>query len=231
MPLLGPMLWDNSNEKSLAYKMRMKRSKRIRQMIEAVYSINGRCSIVDLGGTEAYWNLIGCDYLKSRNTSITLVNIDKSVRKTNVHDLFYFLQRDATSLKDITDRQFDICHSNSLIEHVGPWQKKKNLAREISRVARSYYVQTPNYWFPIEPHFLYVGFQFLPKPIRVSLIMRRNLGWMPKATNISEAVESVENCSLLTFKEFSALFPKATIEKEKILGLTKSFTAIGGDSL
>lgn len=64
--------------------------------------------------------------------------------------------------------QFDVAYSNSVIEHLGDRTSQERFAREKMRVAKRYYVQTPNRRFPMEPHLLTPGFQFLP------------LGWQRK---------------------------------------------------
>ncbi len=99
-------------------------------------------------------------------------------------------------------------------------------AYEIKRVAKVYYLQTPNFWFPLEPHFITPFFQWLPRKIRIRLILYFNLGWIDRAKNYQEAVEKIDSCQLLTKKELSSLFPEATIYKEKILFFIKSFILI-----
>ena len=66
--------------------------------------------------------------------------------------------------------------SNSVIEHVPP-QLQSKFAEEVARVATRYFVQTPNRYFPIEPHYQLPLFQFLPKGIRKALNKRFALGW------------------------------------------------------
>ena len=71
------------------------------------------------------------------------------------------VQGDATNLP-FGDAEFDVAFSNSVIEHV-PHELQPAFASEISRVAKRYFVQTPNRYFPIEPHYQLPFFQFLPK--------------------------------------------------------------------
>src|ERR1017187_2845994 len=52
------------------------------------------------------------------------------------------------------DAAFDVVFSNSVIEHVGDAQSQRAFAREVARVGRAYWVQTPNRWFPVEQHLL-----------------------------------------------------------------------------
>jgi len=197
-------------------------------MIDYVYQRKSHCSIIDLGGDEEYWNLIGVDYLLSRKVLITLLNIKLETSVQNP-DLFQRVIGDATSLGHIADRQFDISHSNSLIEHVGSWPKKRAMASETVRIAKCYYLQTPNLWFPVEPHFMFPGYQFLPKGARASLIMSRSRGWMQQASSFDDAMDKVEGCDLLSSNDIRQLFPDATLFRERIAFLTKSLIAVGGD--
>ncbi|MFC7552404.1 hypothetical protein ACFQU7_09250 [Pseudoroseomonas wenyumeiae] len=142
-------------------------------MIDKVYRRKGGCSIVDIGGDREYWEIFGEGYLRSRNVKVVLENIKFSGDSSAEDGMFRYIGADARVLDGFRDKQFDISHSNSLIEHVGSWKDKKSTADETRRIAHSYYVQTPNYWFPIEPHFLVPGFQFLPKQARIALIRRR----------------------------------------------------------
>ena len=99
-------------------------------------------------------------------------------------------------------------------------------AHEVDRIAESYFVQTPNYRFPIEPHFMAPFFHWLPKPMRVWLVMKFQLGLWRKADNISAAVNMVESARLLNRGMLRDLFKDANIETERLMGLPKSYIAI-----
>jgi hypothetical protein len=118
-------------------------------------------------------------------------------------------------------------HSNSVIEHVGRWKQMRAMAAECARLAPRYYVQTPAFGFPVEPHFRTPFFHWLPMPWRIWLTMHVRLGFYPKAETIDDAMRFVEDAILVDAPRMRALFPApARIVKERVLGLTKSFVAI-----
>ena len=125
-----------------------------------------------------------------------------------------------------TYQELTIAHCNSVIEHVGDWQRMVSFARELSRVAPRHFVQTPNYWFPIEPHFMMPFFHWFPKPVRLWLVLHFNLGFWRKANTIDEAMRIIEHARLLTKKMFRELFPEYTIVLERFFLLPKSILAI-----
>jgi len=126
------------------------------------------------------------------------------------------VEGDGTQLP-FADGAFDIAFSNSVIEHVPPELQAK-FASEIRRVAHRYFVQTPNKFFPIEPHYQLPFFQFLPRPLRQALNRRFALGWQRKGR--------LEEITLLSAPDLERLFPDAEIRRERVLGLTKSLIAL-----
>ncbi len=134
---------------------------------------------------------------------------------------------DARSL-DFPDKSFDVVYSNSVIEHVGNSLDQREMANHIRRVGKRHFVQTPNYYFPIEPHFLFPGFQFLPTSARAHLLNRFDLGWMAREPTLDVARDVVDSVRLLKRSEFVRLFPDSHIYDETFCGLTKSFIAYDG---
>lgn len=191
-------------------------------MIDHVLARQERCRIIDIGGTEVYWH-IASDHVDNPRIDIDLVNL-KVLPTTRPN--FRSVEADACDLREFGDMSYDIVHSNSLIEHVGNWEAMSRLAQNIRRLAPTYFVQTPYFWFPIEPHFRVPLFHWMPESLRYRMILRRDMGFMAKATSVADAVRSVQSAALLDLVQFSTLFPDAQILRERVLGLTKSLMAI-----
>lgn len=220
------------NPKSLGARFRAARAKILKRSIDQVYEAKGRCRIIDLGGHALFWRGVGNDYLNERQCHITLLNVasDELDRNASAMAGANYLTAavgDACAT-DFPDGAFDLVHSNSTVEHVGDWPRMVAFAGEVRRLAPAYFVQTPNFWFPIEPHFVAPIWHWLPEQVRVSLLMRRGFGHFPRASSVEEAVSAIQSIRLLDSRYLAALFPDARIVGEKFLGMTKSLLAIRG---
>lgn len=180
--------------------------------------------IIDIGGTEQFWEQMGLAGTES--VEITAVNLTPfEPRYPNVHSVI----GNGCDLRELfQDNQFDVVFSNSVIEHVPNLAGQQKMAAEMMRLAPRYFVQTPNYYFPLEPHFLVLGFQWMPEALQVYLLMHFNLGWAGKHSDRQTAVNTARSVKLLRRRELSGLFPGCQIYCEKALGLNKSFVAYGG---
>ncbi|MCW2966887.1 MAG: class SAM-dependent methyltransferase [Solirubrobacteraceae bacterium] len=123
-----------------------------------------------------------------------------------------FVRADATRRLPFADGEFDLAYSSSVIEHLAP-ASRTAFAAEVMRVARSVFVQTPAFSFPIEPHALLPFAHWLAPGAR-----RRywRLG----------AAGDWEDIALLRRGELAALFPGATIHAERFGPVAKSWVAV-----
>ena len=105
---------------------------------------------------------------------------------------------------------------NSVIEHV---EDPERLAREIERVSRAYFVQTPDRHFFLETH------SFVPIPFyrwiptrhraRVCRLFGANFEYVESVRYLDEAV-------------LRRLFTRGRLVRERIAGVTKSFYVVAG---
>ncbi len=214
-----------SNPKSLRAKLRAKRIAPFLEMLQDAYNQRGYVEVIDIGGTENYWNIVSQHYLEQRNVTITIVNLPGSGMPRD-HGIFRFAEADGCDLSCFGDNSFHIAHSNSVIEHVGHWRRIVQFAAELERVAEKLFVQTPNYWFPIEPHCMTPFFHWLPRPTQIWLVLHLQLGHWSRAASIDEAVRLIERAYLLNKKMLQEAFKDSCILTERFLGLPKSFVAI-----
>ncbi len=218
-------LTDYDNKNSLVSVLRAKRIEPFLKMIENLHRKNGKVRILDVGGTLQYWSIVPQKFLERYSVSIFIANISENDSFIN-NEQFFSIIADGCDLGIFDNNSFDIVHSNSVLEHVGDWQRKVNFAHEIRRIAKNYFVQTPNYWFPIEPHCRMPFFHWFPKPFRVFLIMHFNLGYWERAKDVDKAIRTVESARLVTKMMLQWLFPDSQINTERFLILPKSYIAI-----
>jgi Methyltransferase domain len=179
--------------------------------------------IIDLGGTVRFWELRG--WAGRADAHITLVNLAaQESRHANLDPV----RGDVTDMGQFADGAFDIAFSNSVIEHLYTFEAQRAMAAHARRVADAYWVQTPNFWFPIEPHFRFLGWQWLPVPWRVALLRRGRFGSRGPLPDRRAAERAVREIRLMTRGEVAECFPGATIWGETFLGLRKSWVAYAG---
>jgi hypothetical protein len=179
--------------------------------------------LIDVGGYPWYWTSYP-QYVKRIDT----LNIHQ-VKWNNISEPHHHIRTligDGCSL-EMSNQSYDIGFSNSVIEHVGSWERQKQFASEIRRVAKALWVQTPAFECPIEPHYLTPFIHYLSHPIQKKILRWCTIwGWIahPNAEQIKEVVETTR---LLRKSEMYLLFPDCEIMTEKILWfIPKSYIAI-----
>jgi hypothetical protein len=178
--------------------------------------------ILDVGGSEAFWRPAGVD----TEQGVEIVVLNLACPRTSTPGISS-VAGDARHLP-FRDAAFDVVFSNSVIEHLGSLEAQRRMADEIRRVGRRHFLQTPNRWFPIEPHFLLPFFQWLPVASRVWLVRHFDLGWNGRIPDLHRARAFVESIRLLDDAELRDLFPGSRLVAERFLGMVKSYMVCGG---
>jgi SAM-dependent methyltransferase len=153
---------------------------------------------------------IGCGALGLRGLEpeLDITGVDRVARPQYPGP---FVQADATRRLPFDDGAFDLAYASSVIEHVRPADRAA-FAAEVTRVARGWFVQTPAWSFPIEPHALLPLAHWLPPTLRRPY-------WRIGAAG------DWEDIRLLRRAEMEDLFG-APILAERMGGIVKSWIAL-----
>lgn len=201
---------DSSQGDSLSARFRRRRFERFVQKL----SVTPRDRILDLGGDEATW--LSTPY----RDRVTVANI--AAPSPTV--VLPYVRADACDLGAVFDTgAFDVVFSNSVIEHVGDPARQKRFGDEVRRVGRRYWVQTPYRHFPVEPHFLFPLFQYLPPAGQRWVGLRWKYSHLKR--HGADVLDELSRLRLLDRRELRAIFPDAAVLSERVLGLTKSLVA------
>lgn len=215
---------DLTNPNSLRSKIRTKRVKHLVNLIREILMIEkiNSIKIADVGGSYRYWLVFPFEEFKDITFNITLINIEeKRFYETRSFNNVTFTTQvgDGCNLKEIANQEFHLSHSNSVIEHVGSWEDIKNFRDELLRIGKYFFIQTPNYWFPMEPHYFLPFIHFFPRPVHTKLLM------VLKNRSFDRATSNFHENRMLSRNEFNFLFPDAHLITERFLLLPKSFIA------
>jgi hypothetical protein len=187
-------------------------------LFEKLVQPHPEMTVLDVGGFPDFWAP-----LKKSRPNLTIINLDVTPSESPGMRV---LKGDGCAL-DFPDKSFDLVFSNSVIEHVGDYARQQIFAREALRVGRKIWIQTPARSFPIEPHFMTPIIHWLPRPWQRRMI--RNLtvwGWLTRPDQAA-ADAFLNDIRLLDEPEMRALFPTHQLFREKCLGVTKSYIAMG----
>lgn len=179
--------------------------------------------LLDVGGYPGFWT--SHPQPVQRIDSLNVQEVSWRSEYAPTHNI-RTLVGDGCSLA-MPDQSYDIGFSNSVIEHVGSWERQQQFAAEIRRVARDLWVQTPAYECPFEPHYLTPLIHYIPRPVQKKILRWCTVwGWMERPTR--EQIDAmVETTRLLRKSEMRQLFPDCEIITEQMLWIIpKSYIAI-----
>jgi hypothetical protein len=175
--------------------------------------------VLDLGGTPNAWQLAPV-----RPAQVTLVNLRPPREPIQVG--MTSVVGDACSGAGLGNEIFDLVYSNSLLEHVGGHVQRQRLADVVRTHGRAHWVQTPYRYFPLEPHWLFPGLQFLPHSARVRVSQVWHVGHI-RTRSRAAAERAVSGVELIGVTQLRQYFPDSQIWRERFAGLTKSLVAVG----
>jgi hypothetical protein len=177
--------------------------------------------VLDLGGIPAAWRSAPV-----RPKHVMTVNLDPHITRQTESGITAIVA-DACSLTlpgNLPTKRFDLVYSNSVLEHVGGHYRRQQFADTVHAHADHHWVQTPYRYFPVEPHWLFPGFQWLPFRARVIVSQYWSHGHIPCAER-AQATRDVQEVELMSAAEMRSYFPSSSIWFERFAGLPKSLVA------
>ena len=201
---------------SLAHWTRAKRWK----MFAATFPDIHRMRVLDLGGTVRTWT-----QSPVRPREVVIVNL---AEQPPAPGWIVSHIGDACVLPEaVASERFDLVYCNSVIEHVGGHAQRSALAASVHVSAPRHWVQTPYRYFPIEPHWIFPAFQFLPVNCRALVTRTWRVGNRRTPWHAADAaVSSVLGVELLSKTEMHHYFPRSQLVGEHFAGMVKSLIAV-----
>ncbi len=219
MSFITDLFAASDNPNSLGAKLRNKRQQEFESLFFNRFKDSESIKILDVGGTDYFWK--DSSLPQNPHIEITLLNLTKE--KTN-HPRIKSVIGDATKMPEFAEDSFDLVFSNSVIEHVYTWENQVKMANEIQRVGKTFFIQTPSKHFPIEAHYAIPFAQYMPKSVMLPVLTKTRLSRLQK-WDVKDAEQYLDEILLIDEAGMKKLFPGASIHKERILGLVKSFSA------
>jgi len=179
--------------------------------------ITAETRVLDVGGTPETWLLLDV------RPHVTLLNTPRTREEFAAAPDWVAGDGRALPFRDAT---FDVVFSNSVIEHVGDSASQQLFAREVMRVGRAFWVQTPNRWFPVEQHLLTPLVHWLPKPLQRRIVPHFTV-WNTLVRPTPDRRDFylrhyLDEVHLLGPADLRRLFPNARLIRERFFGWTKS---------
>lgn len=215
--MLKTKIADPTRPGSLAHSARAKRWDELLRCFPDL----AQMYVLDLGGTPAAWR-----FAPVRPARVVTVNLDPRVAQQAESGITPVVA-DACGLAlpgHLARERFDLVYSNSVLEHVGGHYRRQQFADTVHTHADRHWVPTPYRYFPIEPHWLFPGLQWLPFRARVTISQRWPHGHVPRAER-AQATRDVQEVELLSAAEMRSYFPSSNIWFERFAGLPKSLVA------
>lgn len=219
MSFITNLFSPSDNPHSLGAKFRNQRQKYFEDLFFQNFSKYEPIRILDVGGASYFWD--SSSLLTLPNVEIVLLNLHQE--KTS-HPRIKSVVGDGTTMPEFKENSFDLVFSNSVIEHLYTWENQQKMAKEIMRVGKKHFIQTPNLYFPIEAHYGLPFAQYLPHKLLYFFLIKTKVSRLQKWDPVY-AQQYLNEIRLLDQKEMKLLFPGSQLYQEKFLGMVKSISA------
>ena len=198
---------------------------------EFLSSIAPPVRIIDLGGTVSMWERWGLsadDRLRidlANNFSMDVNNKDNLSKSSNISKVTV----DVTTLTTSDYQRYDVIFSNSMLEHLADFEQQRSVAREIVESRRPYFIQVPNKYCLVDPHFAHPLAPFYaawPRSFQTRMLRISGLNGGARARSHAQAEHRLKFYYPLSKSDMSSLFSDAEVLVERNFGMSMSIVAL-----
>ncbi|MEZ5988033.1 MAG: class I SAM-dependent methyltransferase [Planctomycetota bacterium] len=197
---------------------------RKQEVLRELFEIGPETRILDVGGqVDARGQQILDTHPWKRN--LTVLNLDpQHLRRIEAeYPEVTTVEGDATKLP-FADKSFDLVYSNAVIEHMPSPQAQRDMAREIQRVGKAWFVTTPNRWYPFEFHHRLPFVTWLPRPLMQGLVRVVSYNHVERGYRFNQRQDRI---LLLTARQLRRLFPGSRLVPVQITFMPETLIAAG----
>jgi len=187
--------------------------------------------IIDLGGTVAMWERWGL----STDDDLRIDLANNFSMDTNYRDalsrskIISKVKVDVSDLSAIDYARYDIVFSNSMLEHLSDPEQQRSVARKICESQRPYFIQVPNKYSLVDPHFAHPLAPFFaawPRALQIRALRISGLNGGKRAQSLMQAEERLRYYRPLSVSEMKSFFGDAQILIDKNFGIPMSIIAM-----
>lgn len=207
---------------NLAKKFSNRNRQRKYQRFLNCFRLTAQTPILDIGASEKEYHESG-NILEKRYPypeRITVLGVDEYKEFCERYPKVKVVRYDGQSKFPFQDKEFDICWSNAVLEHVGERARQIAFLKEIRRVANRAFITTPNRFFPFELHTRTFLLHYLPKKYFDKFLIRMGKKWATGSymhlLSLSELREILREAGINNYK----------IKKNWFMGFVVDFVVI-----
>lgn len=179
-------------------------------------------SILDIGASEKEYQENG-NILEKRYSypeRIIVLGVDEYKEFCERYPKVRVVTYDGQSKFPFQDKEFDICWSNAVLEHVGERAAQIAFLKEVRRVAHRAFITTPNRFFPFDLHTRTFLIHYLPKKYFDKILVKMGKEWAAGSymylLSLSRLREILREAGISNYK----------IKKNRFMGFVVNFVVI-----
>jgi ubiquinone/menaquinone biosynthesis C-methylase UbiE len=156
---------------------------------------------------------------------LTAVGVDDAEFLETLYPGLKFARANGLALP-FEQKSFDVVHSSAVLEHVGSFGNQVKLIQECARVTRrSFFLTTPNRFYPVEFHTVLPFVHWLPKPWFRHILRMSGYSFFALEENLNlMSISEVHKAASLALPPTDFNFKVVTV---KLLGLASNILLYG----